>query len=267
MARNRFLRPWGACKQGGHCGQGPRRGTSRAEVVAGLLRCPPAPATQTQKREKPGGFCRSCPLLSPVVKTTGLGISQLLKWSSPAMQRMPHLGAAHACQLRSAARAACSQGHGLLNRCSLALTWWRRAVDKAVGTKQSRHEPGHEEASPLTSAIKNGGSHAHQRREGHLQEIQFTPCLLQRGLVTRVKGSFLFFWLWRGPQGLLPPCMLKPGPGGRWRAGGGGTPTLPPPSTVPSPKVRCFTVRHVGLFYGLMLRNTVQGSLCSKMLH
>lgn len=48
--------------------------------------------------------------------------------------------------------------------------------------------------------------------------------------------------------------------------GGGDIPTLPSPSTVPSPKVRCFTVWHHGPFYGWMLRNTVQGSLGSKLL-
>ena len=143
LARNSFLRPWGACRHRGRCRLGPQRGTSPAEgwliCSAALL---PQPCKHRSERNLEGFagaaccFPRCLAAREPVIKTTGLGISPLLKSSSPAMQRVPFLGAAHAHQLRSAARAACSQGHGRLNICSLALTWGERAVDKTAHTKR-----------------------------------------------------------------------------------------------------------------------------------
>lgn len=178
------------------------------------------------------------------------------------MQRVLCLGDAHTHQLRSAARAACSQGGGLLNICSLALIWGGRAVDIPAHTKQSRYKSRHRGATPLTSAIQNGGSVAHQRKEGHLQKIQFTPVSVTES--DPCIGSLYFLLALEGATRIttilyyVEDCSLE--------AGGGGTATLPPPPTAPSPKVRCFTLWHLCLFYGLMLWNTVQASSSSKML-
>lgn len=172
LARNSFLRPWGVCWHRGHCWhrshcwhrghcrQGPWKGTSPPEGG-----CPaPLPSCPGHMSQKPGAFCRSCPLLSLLLGSEGTSykhsrvrISLLLTPSSPATQRVPFLGAAHARQLRSAARAACSGGHGLFNTCSLALMWGERAVDKAAHTAQGRHESGHGRAASLTSVIKTRG--------------------------------------------------------------------------------------------------------------
>lgn len=126
---------------GATAGRAQWRGTSPAE---GWLTCsaallPPKCRSERNLEGFAGAACcflRCLAAREPVIKTMGLGISLLLKSSSPAMQRVPFLGAAHARQLRSAARAACSWGHELLHICSLALMWGERAVDKAAHTKQ-----------------------------------------------------------------------------------------------------------------------------------
>lgn len=191
---------------GGHCRQGPRRGTSPTK---GQLPSSPAPATSARKREKSKGFCKSCCCLAvrePLIKTTGLRISLLLKLSSPATQKLLFLGDAHVGQLGITARAA-PRGHGHLNMCSLGGKGSSQGCTHK--TEQARG------ASPLTSGIKHQGSLTHQRGEGHLQELQFTLCLSQRGLVAHVKSPFSAGF--GGATGITATLHSEGCSWGRWR--------------------------------------------------
>jgi len=116
LTRSSFLRP-----QGAPLPSCPSH-TNNPEGFVGAARCFPC--------------CLAARELVIEKKKGGSGISLLLKSLSPAMQRVPFVGAGHTCRLRSAARTACSRGHGLLNTRSLALRWGKRVADRAAHTEQ-----------------------------------------------------------------------------------------------------------------------------------
>lgn len=209
LARNSFSRPRGACRQGGHCRQGPGRGGCPTPLPS----CPGHKSTEAREsgRDFRSCFPRRLAARELVIKPTGLGISLLFKPSFSSHAEGALFGS---CSCTSAQE----RCQSWLLRRTRPFKHRQPGTEVAGKGQQMRLHPRNREWTRVRT--RGGSSSGFSRQNPGLacpsKERRASPgdpvypVSITERISHRAKGPFLFCGFYRGPRGWLPLCMLKP---------------------------------------------------------